>query len=68
MRRKVGTSVGDLEVKLVDDRLVITQARAYDRNGGRYIVSMTVDEARAVVDNLTKRIALLDELQRTGLA
>lgn len=69
-RKQLGTSMGDIEIKDHGEFLCITQKRAYDHKGGqgRYIVSLTLDEARQVVANLNKRIALADELQRTGLS
>jgi hypothetical protein len=61
--------MGDIEVKDHDGRIVITQRRDYDRTTGssRYLVSLTLDEARAVAANLARRVALADELRRTCL-
>jgi hypothetical protein len=71
MRSKPGKPKADLTVSTTDEnRIVITQKRYYKSgtNAQHYTVSLTRDEALQTAEALQKHIALLDELQRTGLA
>jgi hypothetical protein len=69
-RKRLGTSLGEITVTEMGDLITIKQTRVHSdqTRSSPYIVSLTLDEARQVVENLSKRIALADELQRTGLA
>lgn len=68
-RKRLGTSLGPITVTELGDLITIKQTRTHSdqTRTSHYIVSLTLDEARQVVENLSKRIALADALHRTGL-
>lgn len=55
-------SRGPIEVKTVDDHFIVSQKRIGQGGNGRFIVSMTLEEARRVVGQLTKHIQLAEAL------
>lgn len=57
-------SRGEVVVSTIDEHFVITQKRAYEQPSGRarYTVSLTLEQAKAVVADLTRRIALADAI------
>lgn len=52
-----------------ENRIIITQKRKHVKAPGsaHYTVSLTRDEASMIAEQLRRHIALLDELERTGL-
>jgi uncharacterized protein (DUF927 family) len=67
-RKRLGTSLGEITVTEMGDIITIKQKRVHTDEKRIYPVSMTHDEARALVDNLSKRLALHETLNRKGLA
>ena len=59
-------SRGEIYINTVDSHFIVSQ----DRKGNvrRQMISMTLEEAKDVVQQLRRRIKLEEELQRTGLA
>lgn len=67
-RKRLGSSLGQTTITELNDMFVIKQKRPHqDSSGGRYLVTLTRAEARAVAENITKRLALHEELDRRGL-
>jgi hypothetical protein len=66
MRRNLSKSLGATTVTSMDKKIIIAQRRE-QRDQKPYRVSLTVDEAEEVVEQILRNVKLLKALEKAGL-